>query len=227
MDHFESYADERHLAACAFCAGLTGTQDHCPSRVFLDQPYPPRLPVVPACRKCNNGFSLDEQYLACLISCVKAGSTDPSDIEREKIRRILTEKPALRARLQNARNASESGVQFEAEMHRVASVMKKLAQGHALYELGEPRQSDPDELIIRPLITLTDEEFDFFEHPEPSEIWPEVGSRAMQRIAENFGDPGWLEVQKGRYRFHAKAGSGIEIRIVIDEYLAAYCRWAE
>ena len=146
---------------------------------------------------------------------------------REKIRRILSNKPALRALLERARITSESGILFRAEHERVSSVIVKLAQGHVLYELGEGRHGPPDELVIRPLSDLSDEEMNFFEHPEPSDVWPEVGSRAMQRMAIFLGDPGWLHVQQGRYRFHAKAAAGVEIRIVIDEYLAAYCRWID
>jgi hypothetical protein len=75
-----TYGDERQLAFCAFCGGPTGTRDLCPSRVLLDEPYPENLPVVPACVACNTRFSPDEQYLACLVSCVVAGSTDPAKI---------------------------------------------------------------------------------------------------------------------------------------------------
>jgi hypothetical protein len=225
MEDLRSYADERHFAACAFCAGETGTRDHCPSRVFLDEPYPRNLPVVPACRRCNGSFSADEEYLACLLSCVVAGSTDPAKMPREKIRRILSQKPALRARLERARATVETGAQFQAEYERVSAVIVKLAQGHALFELGEGQHEPPDQLVIRPLSDLSDEEREFFEYPEPSDIWPEVGSRAMQRMAIYQGDPGWLQVQQGRYRFHVRAGAGVEIRIVVDDYLAAYCRW--
>ena len=84
------HGDERQLAFCALCGGGTGTRDHCPSRVLLDEPYPDNLPVVPACSPCNSRFSADEQYLACLISCVLAGSTDPALITPPKIRRILS-----------------------------------------------------------------------------------------------------------------------------------------
>ena len=57
--------------------------------------------------------------------------------------------------------------------------------------------------------------------------WPEVGSRALQRLViEDDGiKNGWLEVQPERYRFRASVVDGIEIRIVIHEYLSAVLRW--
>ncbi len=33
-----------------------------------------------ACRKCNNDFSIDEEYLGCLLECVIAGSTAPEKL---------------------------------------------------------------------------------------------------------------------------------------------------
>ena len=64
-----------------------------------------------------------------------------------------------------------------------------------------------------------------FESPEPPNIWPEVGSRALQRTFRGGG--GWLIVQPNTYRYHAMQGEGIEIRIVVGEYLAAYAQWRD
>lgn len=229
MKQLSTYGDERQLAFCAFCGGETGTRDHCPSRVLLDEPYPENLSVVPACSDCNASFSDDEEYLACLISCVMVGSTDPSAMPRKKTRRILAEKPALRARIEQSRIESNAGVTFKPEHERVSAVLTKLAQGHALYELHEPCARPPDEIVFRPLVTMNKAERHEFEDPEPAGIagWPEVGSRAMQRLLEGHDmvAGGWVMVQPGRYRFHASPGNGVEIRIVIHEYLAGYVRW--
>ncbi len=58
-------------------------------------------------------------------------------------------------------------------------------------------------------------------------LWPEVGSRAMQRLVVGGAQPEapWLDVQEGLYRFHASPANGVEIRIVINEYLACYVHW--
>lgn len=229
MNQTRSYGDERQLAFCAFCGGDTGTRDHCPSRVLLDEPYPENLPVVPACPTCNAGFSADEEYLACLISCVLAGSTDPNKVVRPKIRRILTDSPALRVRIEQSRIESVNGVIFNPEHERVSKVITKLAQGHALYEVHEPHHEPPDAIHISPFVSMSDAERDTFESPQAGGIstWPEVGSRAMQRMVGIDAPPEypWLVVQHGLYRFHASVDAGISIRIVIQEYLACHVRW--
>ena len=227
MKQLSSYGDERTLAFCAFCGGETGTRDHCPSRVFLDGPYPENLPVVPACASCNAGFSGNEEYLACLVSCVIAGATDPDAMSREKTKRILKQKLALRARIEQSRSMSDGASVFNPEHERVLAVITKLAQGHALYELHELYARTPDDVIYVPLSLMTDARREAFENPEPVGVWPEVGSRAMQRliIGTDVAPGGWLVVQPGRYRFHALQGSGVDVRIVIHEYLACHVHW--
>lgn len=78
MDPKHLFVDERLKGSCVYCGGPPETVDHVPSRVFLDDPLPENLPVVEACRECNGGFSLDEEYLACLLECVMTGTTDES-----------------------------------------------------------------------------------------------------------------------------------------------------
>ena len=228
MEQVPNYGDERTLAFCAFCSGETGTSDHCPSRVFLDDPYPENLPVVPACRKCNASFSLHEEYFACLISCIIAGSTNPDAMPREKTKRILSEKPFLRARIEQARSVSDGRTIFTPDQERISAVVIKLAQGHALYELHESCARQPDNFSCVPLELMSDQERFDFENPRGSAVWPEVGSRAMQRLVavdRDASPSGWLDVQPGRYRFHASIGNGVEIRIVIHEYIGCFVHW--
>lgn len=82
--------DKRLLKSCIYCGGSPDTRDHVPSKVFLDKPYPDNLPVVACCLDCNRSFSLDEEYVACFIECVIAGSTSPDAIQRERISRKLS-----------------------------------------------------------------------------------------------------------------------------------------
>lgn len=228
MEQLPNYGDTRTLAYCAFCGGQTATRDHCPSRVFLDAPYPENLPVVGACLDCNVGFSEDEEYLACLVSCVIAGSTDSHKIPREKIRAILSQKPALRARLEQARTVSGERRTFGPEYDRVVAVVTKLAQGHVLYELHELVARPPDAVECKPFVTMSVAERNDFENPDVAEVWPEVGSRAMRRMVVAGADVspgGWLVVQPGRYRYQAFVGGGLEARIVLHEYLACSVQW--
>ena len=90
MDPRQLFVDERHGGICVYCGGKPTTRDHVPSKVLLDEPFPPDLPVVEACEVCNNGFSLDEQYLACLVEAIMCGTADATLIRRDKIKRSAT-----------------------------------------------------------------------------------------------------------------------------------------
>lgn len=63
--------------------------------------------------------------------------------------------------------------------------------------------------------------------PTPT-FFPEVGSRAMQRMFDH-GEPGprWIVAQEGRYRFMASPGMPIIVRFVLSEYLACEVVWAD
>ena len=227
MEQLTNFGDKRTLAFCAFCGGKTGTRDHCPSRVLLDDPFPSNLPVVPACPACNNGFSADEEYVACLLACVIAGSTEPERVARAKVRRLLTAKPALRSRIESSRRAEGETTLFIPEHDRIVAVVKKLARGHAMFELHEILIDEPTDLWFLPLENMQEHHRTDFESPESSNVWPEVGSRAMQRLISgaDVTCQGWVDVQPGRYRYSAQLSDGVDVRFVISEYLACQVRW--
>lgn len=235
MEQIRNYGDERQTSKCVHCAGVNDSIDHVPSKVLLDEPYPENLPGVPACSRCNQSFSMDEEYLACLIECTLAGSVNPDDMERVKIKRIVRERPALASRLTQARRETPQGITFEVESERVRNVLLKLARGHAAFELNEPQFDEPLSVNFCPLPMMGRAERETFEAlsqiPKLS-IWPEVGSRAMQRMVIGSSDsqsfifrPGWISVQSGRYRYLAAAGNGVVVRMVFSEYLAGEAVW--
>ncbi len=84
MDLVEPFADDRLVANCVHCAAGTETRDHCPSRMLLDKPYPENLPFLPSCTSCNRGFSLDEEYFACLRACPQTSPLSPSRFDRSQ-----------------------------------------------------------------------------------------------------------------------------------------------
>lgn len=226
MNQIRNFGDQRQTASCAYCGGSTETRDHVPSKVFLDEPYPTNLPVVPACGVCNRGFSPDEEYLACLIECTLAGAAEPADVTRAKVKRILERTPALESRLSQARRVDRTGTSFQIESERVRNVVLKLARAHAAFELNEPQMDDPSQIGFTPLALMTAEAREAFETPPRSLIWPEVGSRAMHRLL--VSDPRaslWLIVQPGRYRYLAAVGDSVVVRRVIGEYLAYEVLW--
>ena len=227
MPQPSNFGDNRQLAWCIHCGGGTGTRDHVPSRVFLDEPYPLNLPVVPACQSCNEGFSKDEEYLACLVDCARLGSVNQSSDHRPKILRILTTKPVLAAKLARARHESNDGILFSLEPKRVRNVVLKLARGHAAFELNEPQRDSPTQLTYNPLLFMRHDIRECFETPPCPSVYPEVGSRAMQRmiIAGNNVMTEWVVVQPTRYRYLVTINNGILVRIVIGEYLGCEVRW--
>jgi hypothetical protein len=231
MEQLSNFGDERNQGFCIHCGGPDESNDHIPSKVLLDEPFPENMHVCACCLRCNNGLSADEEYLACLLECVLAGSAEPSIIQRAKIGRLLAAKPPLLARLQKARSSETSPPVWNVENDRVRRVVLKLARGHVAYELNEPQLEDPDDLDYRPLSILTDKERDEFEAATANVLapWPEVGSRSLQRmlvVGSEAYDAGWIDVQEGNYRYLVSPIGGTTVKIVVREYLACEVHWS-
>lgn len=226
MQQVPDCGDERNKGWCVFCGDPTETRDHAPSRVLLDEPYPDNLPVLPSCISCNNSFSLDEEYVACLVECAKMGSVEQAASSRLKVGGILLRKPALQSRLSEARTETSEGIIWKPEDDRVRNVVLKLARAHVAYEQNEPQLDAPAVISIRPLCVMAEEERAEFELSPDCGLWPEVGSRAMHRVlVDAEGEYPWIEVQPGRYRYLVALSPTIVVRIVIAEYLAAEVIW--
>lgn len=89
--------------------------------------------------------------------------------------------------------------------------------------------------------SLTEEERDSYEASQVVQTYGEIGSRGMQRLLvtqvtfqSSTGETStlgllvndWVEVQEGRYRYHAADyGDEARIKIVISEYLACEVVW--
>ncbi len=242
MDQLNNYSDSRLLFGCIYCGGLEETRDHVPSKVFLDSPFPENLPVVPACLNCNNGFSLDEEYVACLIESIVAGSVDPVAIRRKSIAKKLKENVSLYSRIATGMSQSNGQTFFQVESERVRNIALKLARGHAAFELGLPFRSQPIHIQCEPLSTMSVEDLEQFESPQIPIIIDEVGSRSLQRLrvievtlqsdkGEKFTHSyicnDWIDVQDGRYRYLATSEpDGARVRIVIGEFLACDIKWS-
>ncbi len=229
MDPGQLFSDERFDGMCVYCGAPDTTGDHVPSKVLLDEPYPNNLPKVPACQECNNLFSADEPYLACLIECALTGTVDPALVRREKIRRILTERPHFGVQILAGRREENGTLLWAPDEERVRNVVLKLVQGHVAYELGEPRREEPESFSIAPLCALNPHQRDQFEIAPEEAGWPELGSRAFLRTLlpsnDVIVDQGWLVVQPGRYRYLVAESHGPLVRVVLSEYLACEAVW--
>lgn len=241
MEQLRDYADDRLVNGCIYCGGPEATREHAPSKVFLDSPYPENLSVVAACSPCNNGFSPDEEYVACLIESVIAGTADPSEIKRSNVAKILSRAPALRARIEKAKYLDGGRVHFRIEKDRIRNVLLKLARGHAVFELSTSCRDEPTSFWWSPLEQLPEQEQEMFHSAHVAHLLGEVGSRGMQRqyvtqlqLQGDNGHPStiglivtdWVDVQEDTYRYLAIHDTdSVKIRIVIREYLACEVTW--
>ena len=87
------------------------------------------------------------------------------------------------------------------------------------FELNEPQLHVPSHIGIKPLHLMTEEERETFERDDGAfGIWPEVGSRAMQRVLVAGTDAyveQWLAVQNGNYRFCTSQTNGLTVKFVL------------
>lgn len=230
MDPRHLFFDERMAGFCVFCGRAPYSRDHCPSRILLDEPFPPNLRVVESCRECNESFSLDEEYVACLLECVVCGSVDPARLTRPSVRRILADKPALAALIASGRNFDDSGdTVWQVDEARVRRIVLKLARGHIAYELSLPRIEEPQRVTFAPLVKMSDPQRTAFEFPSSGTValWPEIGSRAFVRAAHASTGPAneWITIQPERYRYMVSQSAGDFVQIVLSEYLACRVEW--
>jgi hypothetical protein len=230
MNNLKCYGDSRNKGFCVHCGGPYETDDHVPSKVLLDEPYPENLMVCSSCLRCNNALSDDEVYLACVLECALAGEVAPARFRRSKIKGVLEHNALLMDRLLRARSETADGPVWSIENERVKAVVLKLARCHAAYEYNEPRLNEPNYVSFKPLLAMRDTERQAFERSGEGGLagWPEVGSRAMQRLLVVGSDAyseGWLVVQEGNYRFRVSEEDGLTVKIVLREYLACQVAW--
>lgn len=192
------------------------------------------------CYKCNNSASKDEEYLACLIDCIVSGTTDPAEVRRDKVKRLLIEKPRLHRLMERScRDEGAGKLAWSLKKRRVDRVLLKMARGLVAYDLADPRLEDPDYFAVYMLPNLSETERQEFENVPEQTILPEIGSRAFIRDAavvhievigrEPMALPlphlPWIEIQSKRYRYATSYASGLTVRIVLSEFLACEVRW--
>lgn len=236
MDQIEEFVDERQKSWCIHCggwiAGRECNRDHVPSQSLLRKPYPENLPLVEVCKACNEGFSLDEEYLIAFLGCVLAGSTDPDRHENPRVERILRQSPKLKERIESAKTeyrtlGGETRLVWKPEMDRVNRIIVKNARGHAFFEYGEPMLDEPASVWSAPLESLSMSQREQFENLDMGNFWPEVGSRMLTRVVTGQDlSGGWLIVQDGVYRYCVAPCDSLLVRSVLFEYLATEVHWS-
>lgn len=222
----EKGLDQRIARSCCYCGSMQGlfTRDHVPAKVFLDEPYPANLMVVPSCEKCNNGKSMDEEYCACIFEMFECGYVDDDMFERPKISHIVKHRPALRKMLQGAfRFAPKKGVWVEYDQVRMCNVSVNTAKGIARYEGGfNVAEVQPRTFFME---QQSHEAISKFENVGSLRhgTYPEIGSRLLKRMIEKQESvPEWKIVQPGRFRYAVcQHRSCFEVRLVFRELVGA------
>jgi hypothetical protein len=229
MEYFPYYGASIFQNYCAYCGSQKESGDHVPSQILLDEPYPDHLPIVPACKKCNQGFSLDEEYLACLLDCMITGNVDVNEEKRLKVRKAINHSPKLKQMLNDSKEFLLDGsISIVPDWERVEKVVLKLARGHSLYELNEYHIESPSRIFMRPIPLMAPQDMEKFMALPISSRFAEVGSRHLERTVifnEKPYIPEWIIVQPERYMFAVSVSNNTTIRLIIRNYLACEVCW--
>lgn len=216
---------------CIYCGNPATTREHVPSKAFLTEPYPDNLPTIPACFKCNNGYSEDENYVACFLDILKSHAYSDYSVQEQTNSRTAKDKK-LQNILQRQIETQDGKVFYQLDEQRFDRILLKLARGHAGFEFDYVDFDNAKTRIWYDfLFHIPEETLLNFESIPESDIAPEVGSRSIttpfilqnMETGEAIGFSAWNEVQENRYRYqvsHNKNGD-ITVKIVILEFL--YC----
>ena len=229
MDPRQLFTDTRIAQHCALC-GIRppATRDHVPARVFLDEPLPAHYPVVAVCERCNHGASKDEEYVACVIDAALHGTVMDTALLRPKVTAALTHSQPLAERLRQAEHRGGDGkcIGFACESARMRRVLEKVGRGLIAFEDGGAPVASDAEVTWSALGEITAEARSDFMNT-PSQLLPEVGSRAMVRLARNgFDSPRpWTILQPGRFSYlvNRPLAGTLGVRMLFSDYLAAQC----
>lgn len=147
---------------CIYC-GVLGkvTDDHVPPKTIFAQPRPNNLITVPACRKCNESFSKDDEYFR-----LKLGTNDAargnSDINRNLpgIMKSLQRREAKGLAQAFLRDLipvdvqTQSGIllgssyAYNVNLNRIARVIKRTVRGLFYHERKERVPDDHDIAVV-------------------------------------------------------------------------------
>lgn len=216
---------------CVYCYEKADSREHLPSKIFLNEPYETELAILPSCTSCNNSYSENEQYLACLIDYVQYKLHNYEIVKRNKIQRAFNARPHIKKEFENLTKYTDDGnldyIEFNHD--KVKNILLKLSIGHATYSLSAIHLGEPVAINYKFATQLTKEEINNFNSEPTNDVIPELGSREGTYITIlNDGTPitTWKIIQNGQYRFLAyQDKSSTNIRIVIGEYFYSEVIW--
>lgn len=122
---------------CIFCSNVANTREHVIPRCFLNKPYPKNLPTLPSCQKCNNSFSMDEEYVMYLIDYLKSIEFNHGEFTRSKAENAFNHNGKLEDRMIESLDFLDAGIFFNIETERVKNIAKKISLCLLLHKFGK------------------------------------------------------------------------------------------
>jgi len=166
---------------CVFCGKPATTKDHIPPRKIYVQTEPDDLITVPACRSCNNGTKLDDEYFRL---CVMTGGSNNAEVEQhifDKLMPSLRRNPKLLAMfMKGARTVditTPSGIvigqrhAFDFDRKRLQRIVEKIVKG--LYWRNKGKRLG-DECYVRDFVLTNQGDFGLPAFDFKSAKWEEV-----------------------------------------------------
>lgn len=230
---------------CVYCPAPATTNDHAPPRCLLRRPLPSNLLTLPACAKCNTGFSFDESVVRALLALV---STHPDLAEERgptgRLTRALERDHKLRGVLERSRQSDGNYGLTDELLSCLERVFCKTVQGlfYGLYErlvessglkllrIENSRlvsaESVTEELRPSPLTDITDEPLSeitpsSWHSREPVVILklrPVTGGPPIDRVfrLRRESPIEWVELQPDIFRFAFVKQDGAEAACVFE-----------
>ena len=225
MKQREMRGDIRVGECCIFCHRYFSelTREHTPSKILMNEPLPENLPIVYSCKECNSSFSLDEEYIACIIECARCKSTQICDLERLKVRQILLKQKNLYDKIKRDNGAND--------INRMKNVVTKLSICHLLFETNTLVEHNPDyfNFFFRDNVSI--DKIDNFNKVNEIYIMPEISRCYDNILLMDSGEKlfyNWVTVQEGQYRYLCEyAEEMYVVKIVISEYAYFEIRWKD
>ena len=177
----------RSSLSCLYCGSQADSKDHVPPKLLLERPFPPNLYTVPSCRSCNNGFARDEEYFLVAMSQTGFVESLLSKVsEGGIVDRALSYSPKLDDRINQALIAGEDGrVYLSPERDRLNRIAEKIAHGLYFIRYGQYPHSKFGPVGIYHSHQLP---YELLLLIRESVLWPEIGSRAFERMVKNFSN---------------------------------------
>ena len=223
--------NKRFESVCIYCGYYPAkSKEHLPSRVFLDTPYPDQYNIVPACEKCNIGFSADEVYVSCFVDRLRNALSDNKIPLREKTISAFSHDKGLAGIICEQIRTENNKIFINYQPEPFSKILIKLAKGHlcqAQDKVVDSNCSVECNFKLKP--DLSEDELYHFEELPLADKASECGSDFTHDllIVEGIGLPSqivvpWNEVQDGNYRYLTYfEQDNYVVRIVICEMLFA------